>query len=169
MPHPCNYPHPLAGRCHATSTYHGRVRPASTSSRSQQPSASVSSIRWLRRIAPHTHKDQARLPSPWRPHVAPKKRWHLRAVTGLGFQLERRLEEVDVERRDLLKGARISVALQTLAPSVGDQAVNDSAILLLDPRLVVLLVCTRPSKLDTRRFAEVAHRLVHEGAIVVAI
>ncbi|ADG20813.1 hypothetical protein BC1002_7050 (plasmid) [Paraburkholderia atlantica] len=166
MPHPFNYPHPLAGRCHATSTYHGRVRPASTSSRSQQPSASVSSIRWLRRIAPHTHKDLARLPSPWRPHVAPKERWHLRAVTG---QLERHLEEVDVERRDLLKGARISVALQTLPPSVADLAANDSAILLLDPRLVVLLVCTRPRKLDTRRFAEVAHRLVHEGAIVVAI
>ncbi|NVH78366.1 hypothetical protein FSB08_39875 [Paraburkholderia sp. JPY432] len=70
-------------------------------------------------------------------------------------------------------GARFAVesafGLAWNTHSVADQAANDSAILLLDPRLVVLLVCTRPRKLGTRRFAEVAHRLVHKGAIVVGI
>lgn len=93
---------------------------------------------------------------------------HLRAVTCLGFQFERWLEEVDVEPRNLVKGSKDFRGLQTLQPSVADQAANDSAILLLDPRVVVLLVCTRPRKLDTHRFAEVEHRLVH-GGIVVAI
>jgi hypothetical protein len=49
----CDYPLPLAGRCQAKSRYQGCVsgRPQHRYSRSQQLNASVSSIRWLRRIS----------------------------------------------------------------------------------------------------------------------
>ena len=54
-------------------------------------------------------------------------------------------------------------------PSITNQTPHDGTILLLNPRLVVLLVCTRTSLLQPLCSTVVKDVLVHEGAVVVRV
>jgi ABC-type histidine transport system ATPase subunit len=66
----------------------------------------------------------------------------------LGFQLEARLKEVGIQSRRLVEPAQRSGCGQTFQPAVAGQLANNGAILLLDPRLIVLVVGAAPCEYD---------------------
>ena len=84
-------------------------------------------------------------------------------------ELERRLEHVHEQaRRRVQAGQRFGPghAFQTAIPH---QAADDRAVLLLDPRLVVLPIRPRPRQLDVVLLAEADQHLVEKLAAVVSV
>lgn len=91
------------------------------------------------------------------------------ANAGPLLELERRLEQVDVQSgggKESNQGLRRPQALQ---PAIADQAANDRAVFLLDPGLIVLALGTRPCDLQTVTAAPCDDRFVHKQAVIVKV
>src|SRR4030081_2180393 len=68
---------------------------------------------------------------------------YFRPFAALLLQLERWLEEVDVEPCRRIKAGHHACCFDALETAVAHQAAHDRTVLLLDKRLVVFLVGTR--------------------------
>src|ERR1700704_417460 len=94
---------------------------------------------------------------------------HFRPFAALLLQLERRLEEVDVEPRRRVEADHHARCFYALEAAVAHQAAHDRSILLLDERLVVFLVGTRARHFELLSAAPWDDGVVHERAIVVEV
>src|SRR3979411_948252 len=94
---------------------------------------------------------------------------HFRPFAALLLQLERRLEEVDVEPRRRVEADHHARCFYALEAAVAHQAAHDRTVLLLDERLVVFLVGTRARHFELLSAAPWDDGVVHERAIVVEV
>src|SRR5260370_6755688 len=94
---------------------------------------------------------------------------HFRSFAALLLQLERRLEEVDVEPCRRIEARHHACRFDAVEAAVAHQAPYNSTVLLLDERLVVLLVGTRARHLELLFAAPRNDDIVHERAIVVEV
>ncbi|MFK4627649.1 hypothetical protein ABIF02_000176 [Bradyrhizobium elkanii] len=65
---------------------------------------------------------------------------HFSPFATLLLQLERRLEEVDVEPCRRIEAAHHTRRLDAIEAAIAHEAADDGTILLLDKRLIVLLI-----------------------------
>jgi hypothetical protein len=94
---------------------------------------------------------------------------HFRSFATLLLQLERRLEEVDVQPGRRIKASHHACRFDAVEAAVAHQPAHDRTVLLLDERLVVLLVGTRACHLELLFAAPWNDDVVHERAIVVEV
>src|ERR1035437_4965664 len=86
-----------------------------------------------------------------------------------GLQLERGLEEVDVETGNLVESTQCRCFTQTLQAAITNQLANNGSVLLFDPRLIVLSIGAAASENDALLLAIIQQRVVHECAVVVCV
>src|SRR5262252_1026420 len=94
---------------------------------------------------------------------------HFRAFAALLLQLERRLEEVDVEPCSSVEPGHHSRRVRTVKAAVAHWSTHNRAVLLLDECLVVLLIGTRARHLEFLFAAPRDDHVIHEGAVVVEV
>src|ERR1035437_8798562 len=86
-----------------------------------------------------------------------------------GLQLERGLEEVDVETGNLVESTQCRCFTQPLQSAITNQLANNGSVLLFDPRLIVLSIGAAASENDALLLAIIQQSVVHECAVVVCI
>src|SRR6476659_3192920 len=94
---------------------------------------------------------------------------HFSAFAALLLQLERRLEEVDVEPCRRIEAGHHARCFDAIEAAVAHQAADDRTILLLDERLIVLLVRARACHFELLLAAPWHDDNGHEGAVVVEV
>src|ERR1019366_6710681 len=94
---------------------------------------------------------------------------HARAVARLRLQLERGLEEVDVQPRRRVQLGQGFGGLTAAQAAIADQPPHDGTVLLFHPGLVVLLVGPRARLLEAMPLTVVEDALAHEGAVVIRV
>src|SRR5271168_1241740 len=94
---------------------------------------------------------------------------HFRPFAALLLELERRLEEVDVEPCRRIEAAHHACRFEAVEAAVAHKTAHDGTVLLLDERLIVLLIGTRAGHLEFLLAAPWYDDIVHERAIVVEI
>ena len=82
-------------------------------------------------------------------------------------QLERRLEKVHVQTKILIKVCQRPPCNWPGMARVPDEASDHSAILLLDPCLIVLSIRSRPGEDNLLLIAERDNRFVNERTVIV--
>src|SRR5713101_2345334 len=97
-----------------------------------------------------------------------RRRWmiafdHFRPFAALLLELERRLEEVDVEPCRRIEATHHTRRFEAVEATVAHQATHDGTVLLLDERLIVLLVGTRAGHFELLLAAPWHDDIVHEG------
>src|SRR6267154_721537 len=88
---------------------------------------------------------------------------HFSPFAALLLELERRLEEVDVEPCRRIEAAHHTRRFEAVEAAVAHQAAHDGTVLLLDARLIVLFVGTRAGHFELLLAAPWHDDIVHEG------
>ena len=91
------------------------------------------------------------------------------AVTRLFGELERRLENVDEQARRRIQASQRCRGGYALQATIPDQSADDRAVLLLDPRLVVLPIRPASCEIDPMFLAEGDQHLVEKLAAVIDV
>ena len=89
--------------------------------------------------------------------------------TLFGNELERGLEEIDVEPQPLVKRGQNATGFKTFKPVVADDAANDGSVFLFDVALIVLFVGPTPGKRNRFTPAILEQRIVDELLAVVGV
>jgi len=92
---------------------------------------------------------------------------HLSALAMLLRELERGLEEVHEQTRGAVQSGDRLCGGNTLETAVAQKLAHDSAVLLLDPSLIILAIRPRARELDPLAEAILDQRLVYKLAAVV--
>ena len=94
---------------------------------------------------------------------------HLSALAVLLRELEGGLEEVHEQTRGAVQARDSLRSGDTLKAAVAQELAYDSAVLLLDPSLIVLAIGARASEFDPMTEAVIDQRLVHKLAAVINV
>ena len=84
-------------------------------------------------------------------------------------ELERRLEEIYEQPRGRVQARKNFAGPYAFEATITDQSAHNGTILLFHPRLIILVIRSRPRHLDAVLLAEPAKRVVDELSSVVRI